>query len=74
MALKIGDVLPIELPEQVSARVDGVPVMHCEYGSQNGLACPARVTRLVDHTPPSAKASADLFAKGAVPAAEGIQR
>lgn len=69
MALKIGDVLPIELPEMVSARVDGVPVMHCEYGSQNGLRA-LRVTRLVDHTPASAKASADLFAKGAVPAAK----
>src|SRR5699024_45273 len=32
MALKKGDVLPIELPDQVIARVDGVPVLECEYG------------------------------------------
>ncbi|MCY1434658.1 Flagellar motor switch protein FliM [compost metagenome] len=69
MALKVGDVLPIELPDIVTARVDGVPVMHCEYGSQSGLRA-LRVTRLIDHTPPSAKVSADLFAKGALPDAK----
>ncbi|MOA60416.1 Flagellar motor switch protein FliM [compost metagenome] len=61
--------LPIDLPDIVSAQVDGVPVMHCEYGSQSGLRA-LRVTQLVDHTPSSAKASADLFAKGALPDAK----
>lgn len=63
MALKIGDVLPIDLPDIVTARVDGVPVMHCEFGSQNGLRA-LRVKQLIDHTSSSAKASTDLFAKG----------
>ncbi len=35
LSLKIGDVLPIELPETVTAHVDGVPVLTCGYGSQN---------------------------------------
>lgn len=69
MALKIGDVLPIDLPERVTARVDDVPVMHCEFGSQNGLRA-LRVNQLVDHTPSSARANADLFAKGALPEAK----
>jgi flagellar motor switch protein FliM len=34
--LRAGDVLPIEIPEQVVAKVDGVPVMECGYGIFNG--------------------------------------
>ncbi len=34
--LKAGDVLPIDIPEQVVAKVDGVPVMECGYGIFNG--------------------------------------
>ncbi|WP_277187451.1 flagellar motor switch protein FliM [Caballeronia sp. BR00000012568055] len=34
--LRAGDVLPIEIPEQVTAKVDGVPVMECGYGIFNG--------------------------------------
>ncbi|HEX8542347.1 MAG TPA: flagellar motor switch protein FliM [Pseudomonas sp.] len=64
MALKVGDILPIELPEIVSARVDGVPVMHCEYGSQNGLRA-LLVKELIDHSlSPSSSTSSSLFVKG----------
>jgi flagellar motor switch protein FliM len=34
--MRAGDVLPIEIPEQVTAKVDGVPVMECGYGIFNG--------------------------------------
>ena len=34
--LKSGDVLPLEVPETIEARVDGVPVMECRYGVLNG--------------------------------------
>ncbi|KND61315.1 Flagellar motor switch protein FliM [Candidatus Burkholderia verschuerenii] len=34
--LQIGDVLPLEIPEQVTAKVNGVPVMECGYGIFNG--------------------------------------
>ena len=30
--LKIGDVIPIHVPELLSAKVDGTPVMECKYG------------------------------------------
>jgi flagellar motor switch protein FliM len=61
MSLKVDDVLPIELPDIVSARVDGVPVMNCEFGSQHGQRA-LRVRQLIDHVPASNK-----FAPGLKP-------
>ncbi len=34
--LKAGDVLPINIPEHIVGKVDGVPVMECSYGIFNG--------------------------------------
>ena len=34
--MKIGDVIPLVVPETVEAKVDGVPVMECSYGKLNG--------------------------------------
>jgi flagellar motor switch protein FliM len=34
--MQAGDVLPINVPELVTAKVDGVPVMECGYGIFNG--------------------------------------
>ena len=34
--MKIGDVIPIVVPEMVQATVDGVPVMDCSYGVFSG--------------------------------------
>jgi flagellar motor switch protein FliM len=34
--LKVGDVIPIEIPPTIEAKVDGVPVMECAYGKYNG--------------------------------------
>jgi flagellar motor switch protein FliM len=48
MGLKKGDVLPVEIPERVNAHVDGVPVMECQFGSQNQLRA-LRVLRMYDH-------------------------
>ena len=36
LRLKVGDVLPIEVPETVIASVNGVPLMECSYGVFNG--------------------------------------
>ncbi len=36
MNMKVGDVIPITVPTNVSAAVDGVPVLECRYGVQNG--------------------------------------
>ena len=68
MALKVGDVLPFELPETVIASVDGVPVMECEYGSQHEQSA-LRVIRIIDHAAHNS-ASKDAFIQGAAPQAK----
>lgn len=69
MALKVGDILPIELPEIINARVDGVSVMSCEYGSQNGLRA-LLVKELVDHSLSLSTSSTSRFVKGHVATAK----
>ena len=34
--MKVGDIVPLNVPEQIQATVDGVPVMDCTYGVLNG--------------------------------------
>lgn len=34
--MKAGDILPLNVPESIEARVDGVPIMECSYGKLNG--------------------------------------
>jgi flagellar motor switch protein FliM len=34
--MKVGDVIPLNIPETVEATVDGVPVLDCTYGVMNG--------------------------------------
>ena len=36
MAMKAGDVLPIDLSPRIEARVDGIPMAECGYGELNG--------------------------------------
>jgi flagellar motor switch protein FliM len=36
LSMKAGDVIPLDVPEAVTACVDGVPVMECGYGQING--------------------------------------
>lgn len=63
LSLKIGDILPIELPQTVGAHVDGVPVLECGFGSQNGRR--ALSVKAVLETPddPHAKPDAVLQLK-----------
>jgi flagellar motor switch protein FliM len=34
--MKQGDVIPLSIPEIITAKVDGTPVMECKYGIFNG--------------------------------------
>ncbi|MYN26086.1 MULTISPECIES: flagellar motor switch protein FliM [Duganella] len=34
--MRVGDIIPLSIPEFISATVDGVPVMDCSYGVMNG--------------------------------------
>ncbi|MEO8839355.1 MAG: flagellar motor switch protein FliM, partial [Herbaspirillum sp.] len=47
--MKAGDIVPLVIPETVSAKVDGVPVMECSYGKLNGQYA-LRVEKLLTQT------------------------
>ena len=36
LALKVGDVIPIDIPEKIIGSVDDIPLMECQYGQQGG--------------------------------------
>lgn len=36
MEFKVGDVIPLQIPETITAEVSGVPVLECKYGVANG--------------------------------------
>ena len=36
LKLKVGDVIPLNIPEKIEAMVDSVPLMECTYGQQSG--------------------------------------
>lgn len=69
LALKPGDVLPIDLPSNVTARVDGVPVLECEYGSRNGLSA-LRVSKVIERTAPRPTSLISNFNAGLAPQRE----
>ncbi len=48
--LKRGDVLPIELPNEITARIDGVPVFKCDFGRLRDRKA-LRVLRMIDYAP-----------------------
>lgn len=47
--LKVGDVIPLDIPSILTAEVDGVPVMECNYGVFNGQYA-LRVQRMINHS------------------------
>jgi flagellar motor switch protein FliM len=48
LRLQVGDVLPIEIPETIIAKVNGVPVMECGYGTSNNHYA-LRVEKMIHH-------------------------
>jgi flagellar motor switch protein FliM len=30
--MKVGDIIPLHMPEIITAKVDGTPVIECQYG------------------------------------------
>ena len=47
--LKVGDVIALDIPAELTAEVDGVPVMECNYGVFNGQYA-LRVLRMINHS------------------------
>ena len=48
LKLKIGDVLPVEIPTSVAASINGIPVMECGYGT-SGSHYALRVQKMLNH-------------------------
>src|SRR5690554_4043329 len=48
MTLREGDILPIEISPEITAYVDGVPVMECSYGTSHGRYA-LRVKKIITH-------------------------
>lgn len=46
--MQVGDVIPIDIPETITATVDNVPVMECSYGTLHGQYA-LRVEKLISH-------------------------
>lgn len=70
MSLALGDILPLDLPATITASVDGVPVMECEYGSQHEQRA-LRVKQMFNHS--SGHRTNNAFVKGSQPASEESQ-
>ena len=47
--MKVGDIVPLVVPETIAAKVDEVPVMECSYGKLNGQYA-LRVEKLLTQT------------------------
>src|SRR5699024_11195303 len=69
MALKPGDVMPIDLPDLITARVDDVPVLECEYGSHERQRA-LRVRRVINHAHVDEAVSDTTFTRDATAPAE----
>ncbi|WP_411877538.1 flagellar motor switch protein FliM [Polaromonas sp. YR568] len=48
LRLQAGDVLPVEIPESIIGKVNGVPVMECGYGTSNNHYA-LRVEKMIHH-------------------------
>ncbi len=48
LKLQTGDVLPIEIPKAIVAKVNGIPVMECGYGTSNSHYA-LRVQKMINH-------------------------
>jgi flagellar motor switch protein FliM len=59
LSMKVGDVIPLTVPEPLTANVDGVPVMECTYGKLNGQYA-LRIDKLIYSAQESLRAHESL--------------
>jgi len=48
LKLKVGDVLPVEIPKIITVEINGIPVMECDYGTSNKHYA-LRVEKMINH-------------------------
>jgi flagellar motor switch protein FliM len=47
--MKVGDIIPFEMPESINVNVDYVPIMTCSYGKLNGQYA-LQIEKLINHS------------------------
>lgn len=62
IGLKVGDFIPVDIPEIVTASVQGIPVMQCEFGTLNEQRALV-VNALVDHRDDLQASLSDLLGR-----------
>lgn len=72
VSMRVGDILPLDLPDEVDVNVDGVPVLRCRYGTSNGRKA-LRVSELLDHSHNSAPGAKALFSDNFTPRGSPIE-
>jgi flagellar motor switch protein FliM len=58
LKMKIGDIIPLNIPDKIIAKVDDIPLMECAYGQQGGqyaLKIERFITSEGDETAPGGK-------------------
>lgn len=48
LKMQVGDVLPVEIPQAIVAKINGIPVMECGYGTSNKHYA-LRVHKMITH-------------------------
>ena len=49
LGLKVGDIIPVDLPDIVQLKIDEIPMMECSYGKSNGQYA-LRVEKLIHNS------------------------
>lgn len=62
MKLAVGDILAIDIPKEVTAMVDGVPVLSCGYGKGADGSRALLVNRVINHHTVSKPVASDFVA------------
>ena len=52
LKMKAGDIIPVNIPENIMAKVDDIPLMECRYGQQGGQYA-LKIERFVTPSDPS---------------------
>lgn len=58
LEMKVGDILPINMPDHIEVKVDGSPIMECTYGKLNGQYA-LKVQKLIRNDEQKSKDNSD---------------
>ncbi len=47
--IKVGDIIPFEMPDNIAVNVDSLPILNCKYGKINGQYA-VQVEQIIDQS------------------------